>query len=328
MSTPLKNAVPDPEKLSHETLRTYFDEPGQYSHKLGDDDFQMVVDSVENRIQLVTSADGSATDSPSRLRSLTWDHDEDSGTYVLTMEGGELPEAAYSLAYAVYQGMSLGKTFHNAVNSAVDSFKELLAASLRMSEEQVAGLFGELLLLDHLMDELGVAAALNSWLGPSGEEHDFGLENLDLEVKTTLSERRNHVINGMNQLLPRQDRTLWLVSIQLTRAGSGRGRSLDDVCRSLLSRARGHAHTLRRILLDYGWREEDTGMYPTRFTHRSVPRAYLVDQSFPALTEPRITRDVPSIELITNVNYRVDVAGLPHGLPAEILATFVEGVQA
>ena len=326
MSTPSENALPDPEKLSHETLRKYYADPGRYAHLLGErNEFRMVVDTVENRIRLHAPADGSSTDSVSRLKSLSWDHDEDHGEYVLTMETGELPEAAYSLAYAVYQGMSAGRTFQGSLNSAVESFKELLASKRRMSDEQVAGLFGELLLLEHLMDQLGVDEALNSWLGPRGEEHDFGLKNVDLEVKTTLSERRNHMINGENQLLARQGRLLWLISIQLTRVGSGRGWSLDDKCRDLLGRTQVRAPELRRLLLECGWREEERGMYGTRFTYRSEPRAYLVDETFPAVTEPRLARAVPSPHLVTDVRYRIDVAGLPYGTPAQSLQGFVEG---
>lgn len=317
---------PNPEKLSHETLREYFANPSRYPHLLGKNgEFLVVVDSAENRIQLHAPMDGSDSGAALQLRSLELDLDDDNQKYVLTVQAGDYPEAAYSLAYAVYQGMNSGKSFRVSLNSAVESFKELLARKRRLSDDQVAGLFGELLVLEHLMKIMGVDSAVNSWLGPRGEEHDFGLNSVQLEVKTTLSERRNHVINGANQLLPREGSSLWLLSIQLTRVGSGRGASLDDLCESLLRTAGSRSPELRKLLEGCGWVRDNRGLYGTRLALRSRPRAFHVTSDFPALTENGISQVVASSHLISDVKYRVDVTGLPHGTPHECIADFVEG---
>ena len=64
---------------------------------------------------------------------------------------------------------------------------------------------------------------MNSWRGPIGEEHDFGMSAPDVEVKTTLGERREHWISTATQLVPTGDRPLYLLSIQLTSAALDSG---------------------------------------------------------------------------------------------------------
>lgn len=312
--------------LTQETLREYFANPYRYRHRLGHaGDHVLVVDSVDHRIELHVPTDGSLKRSPSRLRSIDVIRDEDANQYVLTVEAGDHPEAAHTLAHTVHRGMTQGRTFQDALNTAVESFKELVAGRGRLDDDQVAGLFGELLLLEHLMDTFDVDLALNAWIGPRGEEHDFGLDQVDLEVKTTLSERRSHVINGVNQLLPLTHRQLWLISIQLTRVGQGQGDTLDALCNRLLGRAGDRRPELRSLLLDCGWKAEDTGLYDTRMALRSRPRAHHVDEHFPRLTSEVLESSVESAHLISDVHYRVDVAGLPHGVPHDCLSDFVEG---
>lgn len=322
-------SVPDThqdDKLTQETLREYFANPYRYRYRLpAADNHVMVVDSVEHRIELHVPADGSLKPAPQWLRSIAVLDDEDAGLYVLKVEAGDQPEGAHSLAHAVHQGLTQGRSFQDALDAAVDSFKELVAGRERMNDGQVAGLFGELLVLEHLMNTFDADLALNAWLGPRGEEHDFGLEQVDLEVKTTLSEHRAHVINGVNQLLSRADRELWLVSIQLTRVGQGHGATLDEMCDRLLKRVGARRSELRSLLLEYGWRAEDTGLYGTRMALRSGIRAYHVDEHFPRLTGDILDRSVESAHLISDVHYRVDVAGLTHGIPHNCLTDLVEG---
>ena len=62
--------------------------------------------------------------------------------------------------------------FAGAVNAAVANLRNLLAARTRLSEEQQRGLLGELLLLERLLLEHG-PTALEWWLGPAAEQHDF-----------------------------------------------------------------------------------------------------------------------------------------------------------
>lgn len=319
---------PDPRRLNQEVLRDYFDNPYIYTHHLGDGgEYSITVDSLDGIIVLEAPDDGTGRDS-GLLKNITVDKGESEETLRLTIEVGDLPEVAYSLAFSVFKNLEDGAVFSDSLDSAIEAFKEAIAKKRRLSDEQIAGLFGELVLLDHLIGDFGAADALEMWLGPEAEEHDFGLPDLDLEVKTTLSEKRIHVISGADQLKPREDVDLWLLSIQLTRVGSGRGMSLDDKCVELIEKVGPLHRALKTGLSDSGWRTEDYGLYPTRFDLRNRPRGYLITNDFPAITTDRLAATVPRHDLITDVRYRVDVSALPYGSPGNGLNDFVEEGRA
>lgn len=316
---------PDPRKLNQEVLREYFDNPYIYTHHLGDaNEFSITVDSLDRTIILEAPDDGSGRDS-GLLKNISVDKGEDDRTLRLTVEVGDLPEVAYSLAFSVFKNLESGATFSESLDSAVEAFKDTIAKKRRLSDEQIAGLCGELLLLEHLMERFGIEAAVEMWIGPEAEEHDFGLLAFDIEVKTTLSEKRIHVISGANQLKPRENAVLWLLSIQLTRVGVGRGFTLDEVCMRLIDKAGALHRALKAGLSNAGWSTEDYGLYQTRFDLRSKPRAYHVTEQFPAITTERLARIVPRHNLISDVRYRVDVSALEYGSPGDELRTFVEG---
>lgn len=319
---------PDPRRLNQEVLREYFDNPYIYTHRLGEaDEYSITVDSLDGAIILEAPDDGTGRDSGLH-KNITVDKGEGEDKIRLTIEVGDLPEVAYSLAFSVFKNLESGTVFSDSLDSAIEAFKETIAKKRRLSDEQIAGLFGELLLLEHLISEFGPADALGMWLGPEAEEHDFGLPSLDLEVKTTLSEKRVHVISGADQLKPREGVDLWLLSIQLTRVGSGRGMSLDDKCVELIEKVGSLHRALKTGLSDSGWRTEDYGLYPTRFDLRNKPRAYLITENFPAITSDRLSMTVPRHDLISDVRYRVNVSALQCGSPEDGLTDFVEEGRA
>lgn len=314
----------DPERLSQETLREYWENPNRYSHQFGaSKQFTITVDSRDQRIQLLAPKDGPKAD-VDLLKNVMLDTDEEHDKFRLTIDAPEMPEAAYSLAFSVARGIQDGKSFHDALQIAMDAMRDVLAKRHRLSDEQVAGLFGELLVLEHLLHKLSPIDAVDAWLGPDGEEHDFSIDGVDIEVKTTLSEKRVHVISGVDQLLPRVGVPLWLLSIQLTRAGIGEGATLDEMCKLAIDEAGAAGQIIRERLAKIGWTIADYGLYTTRFGQRSIPRAYHVTGNFPSITGERLGAAVPHVNLISDVRYRIDVAGLPYGVPSADLTGFID----
>lgn len=316
---------PDPRELSQEVLGQYFANPYVYEHQLDDGGAHVLtVDSIHRQIVLETPDDGTAHDT-GLLKNVTIDRIDDDTRCRLTIEVGDLPEVSYSLAFSVYKGLESGQSFGESLEAAVGAFRSAIAKKQKLSDEQVSGLYGELLVLEELIRVRGAEDAMDMWLGSDGEEHDLRLPVVDLEVKTTLAEKRVHVISGVNQLKPREGVPLWLLSLQITRAGQGRGRSLDELCMELIEKAAPHQRALKYKLADSGWSLEDHGLYGTRFDLRNNPRAYLVDEQFPAITEDRLITAIPQAGLVSDVRYRVDVRTLQYGVPDDDLAGFVEG---
>ncbi len=233
--------------------------------------------------------------------------------------------AAYSLLASVMDALQQqSRPLAVAVAAALSRYRDVFASRGAMTTEKEIGLYGELLLLEFLAEWTGAESAVDAWQGPLSEEHDFTCADMHLEVKTTSSERRRHVIHGLDQLVMLYGRPLSLVSIQLTRTSPGTGRRLPQLVNQIRERVGGHRVELDRRLEAMDWHDRDTNLYPTHWSLRSQPRAYTVTEQFPAVTPALIAPVVPHFELVSDVSYKVDLSDLEHdGLPGP-LAGFVE----
>jgi hypothetical protein len=126
-------------------------------------------------------------------------------------------------------------SFAEAIVATLTDFQELLEAAAGFPSDREVGMFGELIVVDCLVSALSGARAVESWRGPNGDEHDFDLGIGDVEVKSTLSEKRVHWIGSLSQLEPTPGRTLWLLSMQLT-TGVGDALTIADLVAKLRSR--------------------------------------------------------------------------------------------
>lgn len=279
------------------------------------------LDPVAGRLTLTTPHTRPETDT-ARLTHIDYQavvSDEgDVGELTVTVPEGGL-HGAYGLLTTIIDEIQLtGRTLARALAIALERHQDVLSTRGALTTEAEVGLFGELLLLDHSIRIHGAVEAVSSWQGPLGEEHDFTLPGTYLEVKTTVGEARRHVIHGLGQLVPSTDGPpLHLVSVQVTRTNHHDGQTLPGIVAALRASAAAAASDLEERLAGAGWRDEDADLYTTAWTLRSRPRAYLVDDSFPALTPQRVSAVVPNSHLVSGVVYQVDVTPLPHTpLPA------------
>ncbi|MWJ07636.1 PD-(D/E)XK motif protein [Clavibacter michiganensis subsp. michiganensis] len=233
---------------------------------------------------------------------------------------------AYTLAESVVDQMQHGATLRHALCETLEALKDLLSRRRRLTDEKEAGFLGELLLLRHVIDVIGEDAAVGAWLGPESGEHDFGFDDFEAEVKTTRSDSRLHVIGSETQLMPSPGRPLYLVSIQLTLAGRGQdGFTLPQLVDEVRSSIGHSSRTLDDRLESAGWRDEARDLYALRFQYRSRPRAFLVDERFPAITRPRLDAVVPQPVHVGDVSYRLNVTDFPFTDAPAPLNGFCEG---
>ncbi|MEU2061716.1 PD-(D/E)XK motif protein [Streptomyces sp. NPDC013455] len=204
----------------------------------------------------------------------------------------------------VVDGQGLARAFDETVHG----WSALLGRPRGLPRERRLGLHGELAVLTRIAETNGWQAALDTWVGPIGEEHDFALDSADLEVKATASERRRHTIHGLGQLTETAGRPLWFASLRLTRGGAG-GRTLADSVKAARDAAAAEniafGRRLDKLLDALGWDAEQPD--DERWTPRDSP---LVIR---ATDMPRLTvDDLPEGALgrIDTVNYAVDVTGL------------------
>lgn len=201
----------------------------------------------------------------------------------------------------VVKGFSLERAF----DATVLGWRALLDRPRSMSVQERLGLHGELAVLKRLAEEQGWRAAVDAWVGPLGEEHDFALADSDIEVKTTASERRRHTIHGLGQLRESPDRPLWFVSLQLTRSGGG-GATLSasvEAVRRAVSESDPHVlQKYEKALTAVGWhtdRPDDehwtTRSDPLVLTAAAMPRLTL--ETLPTATWGRISEVVYDIDV-------------------------------
>jgi len=274
----------------------------------------MEIDPSCEEIELRTPAAGSQPE-VTAFERLSFARVQRSGAewFRLVVDARDMHYEAYVLLESIVDQLKSGASFRHAVSEAVSALRDLLAGRSRLTEEKILGLVGELLVLTRAIDGLGEEAAIGAWLGPLAEEHDFAFEQFDAEVKTTKSESRVHVIGSETQLEPEPGRPLYLVSIQLTRAGlAEHGFTLPSVIADVRSRLDQTRRTFDAAIEGLGWRDADADLYKVRYQLRSTPRAYLVDDEFPAITSARLDQVVPKRPHVGSVTYRVNVTDLAH----------------
>jgi Putative PD-(D/E)XK family member, (DUF4420) len=227
----------------------------------------------------------------------------------VTVSGGELVLDGHAMLCAIADRVQLEhRPPAKAIVETVVQWRSVLAARSRMSAEAEIGLFGELLVLEALHAAIG-PTAIDSWRGIENEEHDFGLEKIDVEVKTTAGERRTHWISGIRQLLPSVDRPLAMLSIQVTRGGMT-GRTLAELIDSLRL-VIADVTQLDEKLARVGWDDTEADLYVERWTLRSAPMAFQVAGDFPRLTPGFLGMLPIDAQSLIEVRYRIDLDGRP-----------------
>ena len=227
-----------------------------------------------------------------------------SGDWVeFAVYGRDVLREAYPMLVAVADHVQLhGDSMRTAIGHVLSAYRELLSSLGRLSEHQELGLSGEMLVLNHLIGSIGEQRAVDSWRGPTREEHDFGLSDFDMEVKTTLSEDRSHRISSLTQLEPSASRDLWLVSVQLTTSGVG-GTTLPELIEWTMGQL--SSPTLKGLFADRltgaGWDPTHSHLYTRRFVLRSEVLAFRVTHEFPAITAQRLGSAGLPIERFSHV---------------------------
>jgi hypothetical protein len=152
------------------------------------------------------------------------------------------------------------------------------------------------------------ASAVTAWRGSHGEEHDFEVAQGDLEVKTTTSEQRAHWISSVTQLVPTGTRPLWLLSMQVTRAGDS-GTSLSDLVERVRA-AVGNGATADQFeqrLHARGWREAFGETAIAKWRLRTQPALFRVSGTFPRLVPGLLSGVGVDMDAVTHVRYCIDL---------------------
>lgn len=218
-----------------------------------------------------------------------------------------LHELFIHLADEMVQELRTARNPPAACRAVLARWRELLnrEASSVLSEQALSGLYGELWYLRELVRVS--PNALQSWVGPLGERHDFARGETALEVKTTTqSHSQRYEIHGIDQLDPPTGGVLYLATIlaEQTRAG---GESVPELVAEIGS--------LGIETIDFWSKLSSAGYHPADEHHYLLPRfkvgfssMYLVDESFPRIVRASFSGgELPA--RILRVSYVIDMAG-------------------
>ncbi|MET8227442.1 PD-(D/E)XK motif protein [Streptomyces sp. NPDC004082] len=195
-----------------------------------------------------------------------------------------------------------------ALYRVLDRWKALLLAQgPPLGPERLAGLFGELTLLNRLLERDSSAHRL--WRGPEGHRHDFSTGHFAIEVKSSaVGEGRRPRIHGLDQLEVPVGGSLHLVWFRLHRTDlNGSGVPFLDLLNRTLQLCDDEA-VLLDLLASAGYRPSDADRYrDVRFVVREE-RWYQVAHGFPGLTTRTLVESGVPISAL-DVEYTIDLSG-------------------
>lgn len=192
---------------------------------------------------------------------------------------------------------------HARVNHWKDLFAKLSGDTL--TPEQQRGLYGELLVLKTLLSLPDKLSVLHAWQGPHGGNHDFVLNKVALEVKSTKAGSPSLGISNEMQLDPAGWKHLFvsLVVLSEVKGGADTLSALILEIRQLLSANLEALDLFAAKIRLAGIPDDMVEGYDTVGYHVRAVRHFHVQDGFPSI----ITTDIP--DAVSEVRYQVDVSG-------------------
>ncbi|GIE82800.1 hypothetical protein Aph02nite_87500 [Actinoplanes philippinensis] len=172
------------------------------------------------------------------------------------------------------------------LSAMLESWRKLLAGGPQVwTVPRLAGLYGELVVLERLLDR--DPTAIGSWVGPTGAPQDFQSHPHAIEVKsTTAATGRLAHVHGVDQLEPPAAGSLALVWTRFAPvAGSGTADGIATIVERCL--AKGASSSLLSRLDQIGLPSLASQELRDVGFELVERRIYNVDRSFPAITPAR-----------------------------------------
>jgi len=182
--------------------------------------------------------------------------------------------------------LQMNQSPSEAVALELQCFAALLEEKPLLSIERQLGLIGELIVLERMISADG-PQAIDAWIGPLREPHDFRVMNSEFEVKSTAGSRRIHTIHNLTQLTVSPGCLLFIVSILLGPGGKGGGFSLAtkiESIQSLLKDSVQHEKGFIDRLESCGYSSQDHSQYNRAFGLRRPLALVPIDSRFPTIT--------------------------------------------
>lgn len=198
----------------------------------------------------------------------------------------------------------------DVVELAVRDFHAMLKMAVEggLEQSKLVGIWGELWVLDFLISIIG-GSAVRSWRGPLRGRHDFVLASSSLEVKTsTITAVKSVEIHGLSQLEPIAGKSLYLCLVQLD--WDPKGMSIGNLVASIDKQL----SALEKA--DFATKLSEIGIDPAYMSLADDAKfsinasgAYVVDESFPRISNSVLEKEFGASVPISDVSYRLSLDG-------------------
>ncbi|GAA3075925.1 hypothetical protein GCM10010467_14340 [Actinocorallia glomerata] len=204
------------------------------------------------------------------------------------------------------------------VEAALRHWRSVFATRRELlSEEQILGLFGELVILDHLLDRGIGSRAVHAWTGPAGDDHDFTLSGeAQIECKSTAPHSERLFISNEHQL-EAGDVPLILACIRLSFVDKeDDGTSLPELASRIDRRlpADGSVQEFDQKLAEVGLDRTDDRYRLIRLQHTET-RFYEVRGDMPRVVPGDLRPGVSQVryQIVTSDLHEYEVDDIPLG---------------
>lgn len=194
-----------------------------------------------------------------------------------------------------------------AVPEALEAWRELLGGRPQWTPQRLAGLYGELLVLEHLLAVDPGAA--DTWTGPTGAAQDFRSHSNAIEVKTTTSTQGRLIhVHGLEQLVRPPAGSLRIAWFRLEASAPGVADDVPSIVERCL--AAGEPHTILSRLDRLGLPALASSEIRVASFSLIDQRLFEVDEDFPSITPARFSSGVVPAG-VSGVEYYVDLDTVP-----------------
>jgi hypothetical protein len=240
----------------------------------------------------------------------------DEGEYYIdfSTSNSNLFQQFYSMMTFISDSVQLeNRSPLSSIIESIGRFRELISNFNLLGDEKVIGIWGELLVLELLLNKHG-AKAVFFWKGPDKTVHDFRLEKIELEVKTTRNEERMHIISRLSQLDPSPEYRLYMCSLQVAESNAN-GLSLPECIEKITNKLKTHKDECNYFdneLKKEGYKATQAEYYTSKYYLRTKPKLIEILESTPKINRKLISDvfDKDGDSRIDDVHYRLDVSGL------------------
>ena len=186
----------------------------------------------------------------------------------------------------------------------VNSWRNIFSRGAQqiLTQEEQVGLFGELELLQAMINEgIPTSDIIDAWKGADAEDKDFQFHNVGIEVKSSLKQDKLVKISNIRQL----DTTgfdavyLYYYSFAKSNGGSNTLPAQIDEVRSMLVGSP-YLEEFESKLLNTGYNDADKDNYKASYT-LTYEEAYHVNVDFPRITKSMV------MEAVLDASYVIDL---------------------